>query len=84
MTEFLNMVALTRTDSFDESEMRHAFTEFDLDRDGLITREEVATAVKAMGLRYTDAQIAEMIKAADRTGDGRVDYEEFIKLFRGL
>lgn len=33
-----------------------------------------------IGEALTDEQIAEMIKEADTDGDGRINYEEFLKM----
>lgn len=38
--------------------------------------------VTKLGLKITDDQITDMIKIADRDGDGEVNYSEFIRLIR--
>lgn len=34
----------------------------------------------SIGEQLTDDQVAEMIKEADADGDGRINYEEFLKM----
>ena len=38
--------------------------------------------VAKLGLKMTDEQITDMIKIADRDGDGDVNYLEFVRLMK--
>ena len=38
--------------------------------------------VAKLGLKMTDEQITDMIKIADKDGDGDVNYLEFVKLMK--
>ena len=54
----------------------------DLDHDGLITREELKITMRKIGLTLSDKDISEMMRAADLNGDGKVNLEEFERLWR--
>ncbi|XP_023020279.2 ecdysone-induced protein 63F 1 [Leptinotarsa decemlineata] len=57
-----------------------AFKVFDLDGDGFITREELKVAMEMIGETVTDEQIDQVIVLADTDKDGKINYEEFVKL----
>lgn len=59
-------------------EYREAFSLFDEDGDKFITTRELANVFRSLGQNPNDDHIAEMIKDADRDGDGTVDFEEFL------
>ncbi|KAL4231414.1 myosin II light chain [Mactra antiquata] len=63
-----------------EQEMMQAFGVFDHDGNGYINAEEMRQVMKNLGEKLTDLEVAEMIREADTSGDGMVDYNEFIKL----
>ncbi|KAK9889726.1 hypothetical protein WA026_007107 [Henosepilachna vigintioctopunctata] len=57
-----------------------AFKVFDLNKDGYITKDELKTAMETIGEVASDAQIDEFIIRADIDKDGKINYEEFVKL----
>lgn len=75
---------------FTEAELgifQETFSHFDTDGDGLISTEELRAAISSlehnlMNLRemFQDKKLDEMIKDADADGDGKVSYEEFVRL----
>lgn len=67
-------------DSDREEEIRQAFKVFDKDGNGYITSEELAQVMANLGERLTAGELREMMKEADTNGDGRIDYEEFVKV----
>uniref|UniRef100_A0A0D9WF14 EF-hand domain-containing protein n=1 Tax=Leersia perrieri TaxID=77586 RepID=A0A0D9WF14_9ORYZ len=62
-----------------EEEMREAFGVFDEDGDGYISAAELQAVLSRMGVPEAAcmARVRDMIAAADRDSDGRVDYDEF-------
>lgn len=58
-----------------ETEMRQAFRVFDLDNDGVIDAQELKYTMRNLGEELSDDDVAAMISAADRNGDGKIDYE---------
>lgn len=61
-------------------EMREAFKVFDMDGNGTIDEKELRVTMKKLGEKLSDEDIRAMIRAADKNGDGKIDYEEFIKM----
>lgn len=55
--------------------MRQAFRVFDLDNDGLIDAQELKYTMRNLGEELSDDDVAAMISAADKNGDGKIDYE---------
>ena len=48
---------------------------FDINGDGLIDERELKSTMQNLGERVTSEDIKAMIRAADRNGDGKIDYE---------
>lgn len=61
-------------------ELTDAFTRFDLDQDGRITRTELAAVLRQLGFEASEAEIDAMMKEADTDGDGNIDLEEFLHI----
>ena len=61
-------------------EVKEAFREFDLDKNGYVGAAEIAHILQSMGEKATDDEVDEMILMADLDGDGQVSFEEFFKL----
>ena len=60
------------------------FKLFDVDGSGQISLEELKICIRSLDSLVTSAEIQDMLKRADTTGDGQVSYEEFIELFQNL
>ena len=76
--EFLAMM-LRKIDEADVvKELRNVFSVFDKDSSGTIDLEELRTAIRAIGEALTDEDIETCMELADTSGDGEVDYDEFI------
>ena len=78
------MYAAPDTVGLSKDEIRQAFREFDLDRNGYVGAAEIAHVLSSMGEKVTDDEIDEMILMADTDGDGQVSFEEFYKLMQHL
>ena len=64
-------------------ELKAAFTVFDTNGDGFITREELLTMFNGLALEVDPGfqlVVDEMIKVADVNGDGKIDFNEFIAM----
>uniref|UniRef100_J3M5W7 EF-hand domain-containing protein n=1 Tax=Oryza brachyantha TaxID=4533 RepID=J3M5W7_ORYBR len=70
----------------DDEDMREAFGVFDEDGDGYISAAELQAVLSRMGMPEAAcmARVRDMIAAADRDSDGRVDYEEFKAMMAGV
>jgi calmodulin len=78
--EFLDMMTRKGKSHDPEQELRDAFAVFDRDGTGTISREELRHVMKSIGEQLTEAEIDEMIKLADKDGDGAIDYTEFASI----
>lgn len=58
--------------------IRKAFNELDLDGNGYITKKEFKSVMRKQSAKYTEKQMNAMMKEADRNGDGKIDYDEFV------
>jgi len=56
-------------------EMRQAFRVFDIDGNGVIDENELKITMFNLGENLSDSDVKQMIKLADRNGDGKIDYE---------
>ena len=59
--------------------LREAFKMFDKDKSGYIEAKEIATVAFALGQALTEAELREFMQEADLDGDGRLNYNEFVK-----
>ncbi|KAF9176699.1 calmodulin-like 3 [Haplosporangium sp. Z 767] len=64
----------------DPKEVDAIFRNFDLDADGFISSKELGKVLSGQGENLNDAELNDMIKAADKNNDGKVDREEFAKM----
>ena len=78
--EFLNMLASKLKDGDQKEELLEAFKVFDTNNDGFISPEELRHVMANLGENLKDDEIDEMIKEADKNGDGKVDYDEFVTM----
>ncbi|KAJ3697503.1 hypothetical protein LUZ61_001208 [Rhynchospora tenuis] len=62
------------------AEFREAFSLFDKDNDGFITKQELATVIRQLGQNPSDEDVQEMIREVDADGNGTVDFPEFLAL----
>ena len=78
--EFLCLMIKKMDDSEIDNELHEAFNAFDLDQDGYITPHELRNGMINLGEEYSPEEAEEMIKEGDLDNDGRIDYDEFMKI----
>ena len=62
--------------------IRKAFSKYDKDGNGVITRDEFRRVVEAKyQAKFTSKSIDKLMHNADTNNDGRIDFEEFAKAF---
>ncbi|XP_054844189.1 uncharacterized protein LOC129335564 [Eublepharis macularius] len=78
--EFLSLMAKRTRDSDGEEEIRDAFRVFDKDESGYISAAELRHVMINLGEKLTDEEVDEMIREADVDVDGKLNYEEFVRV----
>ncbi|PQQ18376.1 calcium-dependent protein kinase 2 [Prunus yedoensis var. nudiflora] len=58
--------------------LKAMFTNMDTDNSGTITYEELKTGLARIGSRLSEAEVRQLMDAADVDGNGSIDYIEFI------
>jgi len=82
--EFIQMMTQTHLKPLsEEEELRKTFNIFDIDGNGFISHDEIKTTMAHLGENLTDAEVKDMIRAADKNGDGKIDIKEFSGLLNG-
>ncbi|XP_037958812.1 neo-calmodulin-like [Teleopsis dalmanni] len=72
-----------RLGSHNEKDILEAFCIFASDVDDYITPAKFKRAMEKAGKRISDEEIGEMIAAADKNGDGQIDFDEFKAIING-
>ncbi|KAI3763717.1 hypothetical protein L2E82_13712 [Cichorium intybus] len=57
--------------------LKDAFSVFDIDKNGLITAEELQNVLVSLGEECSIADSQKMIAGADQDGDGMINFDEF-------
>merc|ERR1719477_541509 len=65
-----------------EAELREAFKIFDRDKDGYISMKELKKVTSMLGTVLTKEEIEEFMAEADVDGNGKLDYDEFVKMLQ--
>eukprot|EP01043_Picozoa_sp_COSAG02_P073616 COSAG02_NODE_14386_length_1277_cov_3.599564_2_plen_281_part_01 len=60
--------------------LRAAFQKLDVDNDGSISAEDLPKGLASIGVYISPTRASKMVRAFDRTGDGRLHYHEFVRL----
>lgn len=82
-TEFL-AASLDKSKYRQDHQTRAAFDMFDKDGSGHISKQEIEHVLNAGGhIRITDEELTALFKDVDTSGDGHIDYEEFICMIEG-
>ncbi|KAI5082863.1 hypothetical protein GOP47_0002606 [Adiantum capillus-veneris] len=78
--DFLPLMARKMKDTDSEEELKEAFKVFDKDRNGFISAPELRHVMTNLGEKLTDEEVDEMIREAGIDPEGRVNYDEFVKM----
>ena len=60
--------------------MHETFQSLDHDHDGFISTDDLRWAFQQHDTPFNDEDLDEMVRKADRNGDGKIDYQEFVKV----
>ena len=64
--------------------MRLAFSYFDKDGSGTISREELRHCLQSDDFTLKDDEIDNLLSGVDSNADGEVDYDEFITMMKKI
>merc|ERR1712073_12785 len=64
----------------DSVELKEAFKPFDMDGDGMITKDELRKLVEKVGGSMSEGEAKGLIHQADKDGNESIDFSEFSKL----
>ena len=67
-----------------ESHLRSAFSYFDKDGSGTISREELRQCLQSDDFTLKDEEIDNLLNGVDANDDGEVDYDEFIAMMNSV
>ena len=70
---------MSKLSSDQAAELKKAFDVMDANKDGVVTKDELKSLLKGLGEEVTDEVVDEMIAIADENGDGKIQFEEFVK-----
>lgn len=73
MKEFLAMMSKNVKEADFAEETRRAFDAFDKDHNGTISADELRAVMQSLGENLTKDEIDEMIREADKDGNGEID-----------
>lgn len=63
-------------------ELRGAFDLYDLDKNGLISANQLQEVLRRLGEKCTLVECSKMISSFDTDGDGHVNFEEFKNMMK--
>ena len=94
--EFLGMMTQKANQHDQESDLKDAFKIFDRDKNGFIDMKELKNVTKMLGATLTKDEVDEFMREADmvrshldihladrdpfQDGNGKLDYDEFVKM----
>ena len=53
----------------------------DVNKDGYLSKEEFGTMLKSLNDNISEEEIEKMMNVVDENGDGKIQFEEFVKAF---
>ena len=80
--KFMDIMTAVMIGNNSEKEMREAFRAFDQDGSGYLDAAELKYFMTKEGEKLTDAEVDELIREWDIDGDGKLNYEEFVKMMK--
>jgi Ca2+-binding protein (EF-Hand superfamily) len=77
LTEFISLV--NGQGNYDE-ELLEIFNTFDVNKDGVLSAEELFQALISLGEEVTESDARQILAAADLDGDGNMNFTEFTRI----
>merc|ERR1712055_337196 len=64
------------------AEFKEVFDEFDTDKSGTISPEELLGVLRAMGQNPTEDELLNLVLEVDIDGNGTIEFEEFLSMMK--
>ena len=77
---YKNVYVFTPKKTYNFKALKEAFKIFDKNRNGYIEAKELKAVTTTLGQALSDDEFSEFWNEADANSDGKLDYEEFIKM----
>ena len=68
----------------DKEKLRIAFDAFDIDKNGIINKEDIINILKMDNLYDANKLVSDLIEPNDINKDGKIDFDEFCKLMEQI
>ena len=81
--DFKKAVVLRLGHEFPYDDPRKAFNAVDINKRGFLQKKDIAHIMRSMDKDYTDGEVDAMMHTLDLSNDGKVRYDEFVKVFIG-
>ena len=79
--EFKKVMGAAFFKKYSRSELLATFKKFDTDNNGYITTKELGDILARLGRQVSQRDVEGMIRTLDTSGDGKLSFDEFCKLF---
>ena len=79
-TKFGKLKTLSTASSTGSNNKQNAFEDFDKDKDGLVSLDEIRLHLLETGKGISEIELQDLFNKADTNGDGKIDVTEFTKL----
>lgn len=80
--EFIRMMMPVFNNKVEDEDLYFAFKKFDADNSGYISVKELQQILARIGQHYSLDQIAELVQMVDASNDGRLNFQEFVRLMK--
>ena len=79
--EFLTLIAKIQKEALDDKdEIREAFTVFDKDGTGFLSKEKVKELIEELGIPLEEIEMKQMMESFRFNSEGKINVEQFVKV----
>ena len=79
--EFLTLIAKIQKEALDDKdEIREAFSVFDKDGTGFLSKEKVKELIEELGIPLEEIEMKQMMESFRFNNEGKINVEQFVKV----
>ena len=79
--EFLTLIAKIQKEALDDKdEIREAFSVFDKDGTGFLSKEKVKELIEELGIPLEEIEMKQMMESFRFNSEGKINVEQFVKV----